>query len=54
MPSLVVSYSHSDSDIERTVQVVTSALRIYRQALDDGVDKYLVGRPVKPALRKFN
>ncbi|GJQ58173.1 MAG: glutamate-1-semialdehyde 2,1-aminomutase [Candidatus Scalindua sp. AMX11] len=53
-PSLVVSYSHTDSDIDRTIEVFHEALGIYRKALDDGVEKYLIGRPVKPVWRKFN
>ncbi len=54
MPSLVVSYSHSDDDIQRTIDGVASALRVYRQALDEGIDRYLEGRPVKPVFREFN
>lgn len=53
-PSFVVSYAHSDSDIQRTAEVVHEALAIYRKALDEGVEKYLQGRPVKPVNRKFN
>lgn len=53
MPSLVVSYSHSDEDIDRSVGAIAEALIVYRKALDEGVEKYLVGRPVKPAIRKF-
>ena len=54
MPSLVVSFSHTDVDIQRTVEAVDGALAVYRKALDEGVDKYLVGRPVKPVFRTFN
>jgi glutamate-1-semialdehyde 2,1-aminomutase len=54
MPSLVVSYSHSDKDIDQTLEAISEALQIYRKALDEGIDKYLVGRPVKPAVRRFN
>jgi glutamate-1-semialdehyde 2,1-aminomutase len=54
MPSLVVSFSHSDRDIDRTVDGVAEALGVYKKALEDGVDKYVVGRPVKPVYRKFN
>lgn len=53
-PSFVVSFSHSDSDIERTAQVVHRALGVYRRALDEGIGKYLQGRPVKPVNRRFN
>jgi glutamate-1-semialdehyde 2,1-aminomutase len=51
-PSLVVSYSHSEDDIDRTVEAIDSALRIYARALTEGADAYLIGRPVRPAFRK--
>ena len=54
MPSLVVSYSHSDEDIDRTIEKIGEALGVYQKALNDGVEKYLVGQPSKPALRKYN
>jgi glutamate-1-semialdehyde 2,1-aminomutase len=54
MPSLVVSYSHTDADIDRTIEGIGEALQIYRKALDEGVEKYLVGRPSKPVHRKYN
>jgi glutamate-1-semialdehyde 2,1-aminomutase len=53
-PSFVVSFSHSDLDIERTAEAVFEALVIYRRALDEGVNKYLEGRPVKPVFRRRN
>jgi glutamate-1-semialdehyde 2,1-aminomutase len=54
MPSLVVSFSHSDADIDRTIGGIEEALAVYRKALDQGVGKYLTGRPVKPVFREFN
>jgi glutamate-1-semialdehyde 2,1-aminomutase len=54
MPSLVDSYAHKDEDIEQTLDGIAEALHIYRKALDEGVDKYLVGRPVKPVFRTYN
>lgn len=51
-PSFIVSYTHTDADIDRTIEATHGALEIYRQALDVGVDRYLVGRPVKPVMRK--
>lgn len=50
-PSFVVSYSHDDHDIDRTIQAVGEALLVYRRALDEGVEKFLIGRPVKPVFR---
>ena len=52
-PSFVVSYSHSDADIDHTLDVIHAALTVYRRALEDGVDKYLHGRPVLPVFRRF-
>jgi glutamate-1-semialdehyde 2,1-aminomutase len=54
MPSLVVSFSHSDADIDQTIAGVEESLGVYRRALDEGVGKYLEGRPVKPVFREFN
>jgi glutamate-1-semialdehyde 2,1-aminomutase len=53
-PSFVVSFSHSDWDIQQTAEAVFEALVVYRKALNEGVDKYLEGRPVKPVFRKRN
>lgn len=52
-PSLAVNYSHSEADIDRTVDVFGEAFAVYRRALDEGIEKYLDGRPVKPAIRPF-
>lgn len=51
--SLVVNYSHTDADIDQTIDAFARAFVVYRQALDDGVDRYLRGRPVKPAIRPY-
>ena len=53
-PSFVVSFSHTDADIDRTAKAVYEAHAIYRKALDEGIDKHLEGRPVKPVNRRFN
>lgn len=53
-PSFVVSFSHSDADIERTGEAVYAAHIVYRKALDEGIEKYLEGRPVKPVFRGYN
>ena len=53
-PSFVVSYSHRDEDIDATVDAVAEAFAVYRRALEDGPEPYLVGRPVRPVFRRFN
>ena len=52
--SLVVSYSHTDADIDRTIEAFHEAFVIYQKALNEGIEKYLIGRPVKPVWRRFN
>jgi glutamate-1-semialdehyde 2,1-aminomutase len=54
MPSFVISYAHTDADVDFTIEAVAGALRVYCRALEDGVDRYLVGRPVKPVFRPKN
>jgi glutamate-1-semialdehyde 2,1-aminomutase len=51
-PSFVVSYSHTDQDIDRTLEGVHEALQVYRKALDEGLEKYLLGRSVRPVFRR--
>lgn len=50
-PSFVTSYSHSPADIDFTIGAVEGALKVYGQALEDGVERYLVGPSVKPVYR---
>jgi glutamate-1-semialdehyde 2,1-aminomutase len=52
-PSFVVSYCHTDADIDRTVEAVHAAVHVYRQALNEGLGKYLIGRSVKPVFRRY-
>ena len=53
-PSLVISYSHTDEDVDRTIDAFDGALEIYRQALDGDVRKCLVGPPSKVVYRRYN
>jgi glutamate-1-semialdehyde 2,1-aminomutase len=53
-PSFVVSYSHTEDDVDRTIEIVDEALVVYAAALEAGVERFLRGRPVQPVYRKFN
>ena len=53
-PSFVVSYSHCDRDIDITIAAAAEALLVYRKALEDGVEHYLIGPPVKPVMRPYS
>jgi glutamate-1-semialdehyde 2,1-aminomutase len=53
LPSLVVSYSHTDDDVDVTIEAVGQALGVYKQALETGAEHFLVGRPVQPVFQKY-
>lgn len=53
-PNFAVTTAHTDVEIDRTVEVVAEALHVYARALNDGVERHLVGRPVQPVFRKYN
>ncbi len=53
-PNLVISYAHSDEVVDHTIEVMDKVFEIYRKALDEGVEKYLIGRSVQPVYRKRN
>ncbi|MGE0829507.1 MAG: glutamate-1-semialdehyde 2,1-aminomutase, partial [Hyphomonadaceae bacterium] len=53
-PSIVVSYSHQDADIDQTIEAFDGAMEIYARALEDGAERHLVGRPSQMVYRTFN
>ena len=53
-PNLVVGYSHTEADLRAAADRIAEALAVYKRALEDGVDRHLIGRPVKPVFRRFN
>jgi glutamate-1-semialdehyde 2,1-aminomutase len=54
LPSFIISNAHRPADVELTAERVHEALGVYRRALDEGIEKYLHGRPVKPVYRSHN
>jgi glutamate-1-semialdehyde 2,1-aminomutase len=54
LPSFVISYSHTPAIVDTTIERVHEAMGVYRRALDEGIDKYLVGRPVQSVYRVRN
>jgi glutamate-1-semialdehyde 2,1-aminomutase len=54
IPYVATSFSHTETEVDRTLRAAACAFDVYGRALDEGVDKYLVGPPVKPVFRKFN
>ncbi len=54
MPWLAISASHGEQELKLTMEALDGALGIYKQALSEGLDKFLVGDAVKPVFRKHN
>ena len=47
-PSFVTSYSHSDDDIDKSIDAIDGALGVYARALSDGPEAHLVGPASRP------
>ncbi len=54
MPWVALSYSHGDEEIRLALEAGRKSLAIYKKALEEGIENYLVGRPIKPVFRKKN
>jgi len=54
MPWIAISYSHNEEQLYKTLSAVKNALQVYKHALSDGINKYLVGPSIKPVFRKYN
>lgn len=54
MPYIALSHSHQNEEMDITLNAVYKALEIYKLALDDGPEKYLNSKILKPVFRKFN
>ncbi len=54
MPWIALSWRHGDAELAATERALDASLAVYKKALDQGVDKFLVGPAIKPVFRKFN
>lgn len=54
MPWIAPSYAHGEEELQFTLNAVLSALEVYKLALANGLEKYLVGPQIKPVFRQFN
>jgi glutamate-1-semialdehyde 2,1-aminomutase len=54
MPWIALSYRHGRVELEKTEQALESTFKIYRRALEEGVQSLLEGPPIKPVFRKHN
>ncbi len=54
MPWIALSYRHGPAELEETERAVERSFSVYRRALDEGTEKFLVGPAIKPVFRKHN
>ncbi|HSW16462.1 MAG TPA: glutamate-1-semialdehyde 2,1-aminomutase [Ramlibacter sp.] len=54
MPWIAQSYSHGDAELDITLSAARKALAVYARALEEGVERFLVGPAIKPVFRQFN
>ncbi|MBT8585677.1 glutamate-1-semialdehyde 2,1-aminomutase [Polynucleobacter paneuropaeus] len=54
MPWIAVSASHGQKELEITSHAIRNALKVYKEALELGVEHYLEGTEIKPVFRRFN
>ena len=47
-------FSHNENEIKLFINGFKKALKIYKKALKENIEKYLIGEPTKPVFRKFN
>ena len=54
MPWIALCYRHGEVELAVTERALDAAFLVYRKALEEGVEKYLVGPAIKPVFRKYN
>jgi glutamate-1-semialdehyde 2,1-aminomutase len=54
MPYIAISYAHQQAQLDITLNAVGKALAVYKNALKNGVEKYLQSHIIKPVFRQYN
>jgi len=54
MPWIAISYAHGKKELELTRKALEKTFEVYKKAVDEGYEKYLVGSVIKPVFRKYN
>ena len=51
--TFVPCFSHSQSDVNYFAEAFNDSMKVYKKALEEGYEKYLVGAPAKAVFRKL-
>ncbi|OSQ24994.1 glutamate-1-semialdehyde 2,1-aminomutase [Campylobacter concisus] len=54
IPWMALSYAHRENEFEKTKNALEKTFEVYKKAVYEGYEKYLVGTPIKPVFRRFN
>ncbi|MEI7612333.1 MAG: glutamate-1-semialdehyde 2,1-aminomutase [Betaproteobacteria bacterium] len=54
MPWIALSYRHGEAELQATERAIIESFKVYRLALEEGFEKYLIGPVIKPVFRKHN
>ncbi len=54
IPYISISYSHTEKELANTLDAINDTFNICRKALDEGYDRYLKSKIVKPVFRRYN
>jgi len=54
MPWIAISHAHGEDELKLTKKALENTFEIYKKAVDEGFEKYLVGDVIKPVFRKYN
>jgi len=54
IPWIALSYCHGENELEMTLSATRESLKVVKKALNDELDKYLVGEAIKPVFRSHN
>ncbi len=54
MPWIALSFSHGERELELTKAALHKVFPIYKKALTEGYESYLIGDTIRPVFRKFN
>lgn len=54
IPWIAISYAHGKKELELTEKALEKTFEVYKKAVDEGYEKYLIGDVIKPVFRKYN
>jgi glutamate-1-semialdehyde 2,1-aminomutase len=54
MPWTAISYAHGEDELKLTKKALENTFEVYKRAVDEGFEKYLIGGVIKPVFRKYN